>query len=135
MTAQEMNEIWKLIGSHRPGDKRLQDKQLLKSWYLSLKACEAADVQTAVAEHFRENHFWPDVSEIGKRCPQVFRREERASTVRDNGGQTSQVLVERMEAWHRELREKGLPSLHEALEAGMSLSEWRAGLDAAGIWA
>ena len=36
--------------------------------------------------------------------------------------------------WHQELRERGLPSLREAVEQGMSVAQWNAMLKEAGVW-
>ena len=136
MTTQEMNEIWRLIGIYRQGDKRLQDKELLKAWYAVLQVYDVEEVKNAVVEHFRDSSFFPDVTEITARLPhrRTSGQQERW-TAPDPTAQIEREKWKRwMLKWHEELHALGLPTLREALETGMTLAQWNAKLREAGVW-
>ena len=130
MTTQEMNEIWRLIGFYRQGDKRFQDKELLKAWYAVLRVYDVEEVKDAVVEHFRNSSFFPDVTEITARLPQRTEGGPRVCQIpTDPAAQMEREKWQRwVTQWHQELHARGLPTLHEALEAGMTLAQWNAKL-------
>ena len=135
MNAQEMNEVWRVIGTYRQGDRRLRDEQLLKAWYAAMRVFTADDVKAAVIQHFRTSSFFPDVSEIVARLP---RRPKNEPVSCDAMSPTEQASMDRMrrwqKGWHEELHALGLPTLREAIAAGTSLTRWRAMLSEAGVW-
>ena len=130
MNAKEMNDIWRLIGTYRKGDKRLSDDSLLKAWYAAMRIYDANDVRNAVIEHFRTSSFFPDVSEITSKLPRTVVRERENLP---NQGFTP-VPDNWHEEWYKRLAEKGLPTLADALEQGMTLTQWKNKLDEANAW-
>lgn len=71
MTGQDIDKLFELLAIFRPGDKHLGDKQLRSAWLFVLKPYAPEDVREAVAQYFRESSYWPDVTDIAKRCPKI----------------------------------------------------------------
>ena len=128
MTKQEMNDAWKLLGKYRKNDPRLLDKDLLKAWYMALKLYEKSEVEEAIASHFRESGFWPDVNEIASRCPSSAKEGGRA-------GIFSAAQIEKYSVEMDELREMGrlmdadyeavgIPAPARAKKLGWSVGAW-----------
>ena len=118
MNKQDMNEIWRLLGRYREGDKHLKDQGLLRAWYDTLKPYEASTVRDAVAAYFRRKHYWPDVGEITALCPPPAEpcRVERDDMERLR--RTWSGLVKRRQA-------VGVPAtITEAREAGLDSGVW-----------
>lgn len=135
MNIKEMNDIWRLIGTYRKGDKRLGNESLLKAWYAAMKIYNADDVRNAVIEHFRTSSFFPDVSEITSKLPCATAKErDRFSDRIQTICETSPELVRWHERWCRKLSEKGIPTLSDALEQGMTFAQWSKIVDEADAW-
>lgn len=69
MTINDMDNLWALLGTLRPGDPRLKNTALKEAWAMVLRPYPPGDVGRAVSAYFRENKFWPDVTDIATRCP------------------------------------------------------------------
>lgn len=125
MTKTEMNEAWRLIGTYRKGDQRLKDRQLLEAWYLALAPYRFEDVRDAIVARFRKNNYWPDPSEITKELPPI-QKEDRRKYAPPTPSELRALERSRawQKAWHEELRLRGLPTMAQALEQGISLGVW-----------
>lgn len=127
MTKQEMRGIWELMGSYRPGDKRLTDKALMQAWWAALEPYEPEVVRQAVAEHFRHHRFWPDLDELA--LPQLGRAGQVAV-----GAEEMATLGKDWEQLRRRRAEAGIPeTIGAAQGAGMSWQTWYAACEAAGL--
>ena len=71
MTGQDIDRLFELLAIFRPRDKHLEDQNLKNAWLFVLKPYKAEDVRNAVAEYFRKNKYWPDVTDIAKLCPPI----------------------------------------------------------------
>lgn len=69
MKRNEIDDLFRLLAIFRPGDKHLSDPMLRSAWFLILEPFDHDEVRDAVAGYFRENKYWPDVTDIAKRCP------------------------------------------------------------------
>ena len=124
MTREDMGNLWKLLGVYRPGDKHLNDKTLRSAWFLVLEPYSVDDVRSAVADYFRGCKFWPDVTDIARRCPPLpEKRQVRAVESREQKAVT--VLRDQWERVCLARQAAGVPAtIGQAIEAGMSASEW-----------
>ena len=61
-------------------------------------------------------------------------REEAVAEMQATQEQRKKELEAWQQEWHQELRERGLPSMREALDQGMSIAQWNALLKDAGVW-
>ena len=83
LTKDDTRDLWKLLELFRPGDSRLKNQSLIAAWALVLEPYSRDEVREAVAAHFRESPYWPDVTDITKRCtapvtpPPPAKREAR----------------------------------------------------------
>lgn len=133
MNKQEMNGIWRLIGTYRPGDQRLKNDQLLKAWYIALKPYGAEETTGAVVEHFRRHTYFPKPAEIISLLPQET-NGARYAPLGPSAQASLEALQEWQAEWDEELKRLGLPTFREAVAAGMALSDWRKMLKEAGVW-
>lgn len=83
MTPQDMDKVWALLGRCRLGDPHLKDKTLKAAWWLVLEPYDYPDVREAIAAHFREKRFWPEVGEVTQHLPPVPSPAERRKRQRD----------------------------------------------------
>ena len=129
MTKDDTRDLWKLLELFRPGDSRLKNQSLIAAWALVLEPYSRDEVREAVAAHFRESPYWPDVTDITKRCtapitpPPPAKREARyqpGEAERLAGDQLSAMVRD----YHRRLHEAGLKTLGEARREGMTCDEW-----------
>lgn len=126
MTGQDIDQLFELLAIFRPGDKHLTDQNLKNAWLFVLKPYCPEDVRKAVAEYFRHDKYWPDVTDIAKLCPEL----PKASSVPqlaevDRYWRKQREMLDRYEALKRQRREAGLPeTLLDARDAGMSLEEY-----------
>lgn len=125
MTRQEVHRLFDLLGNLYRGKCRSRDDVTVAIWAEVLKPWSYEQVRTAVVERARVNRYYPDPSEIAEFLPKT---EEPA---RDRYAPPSPETLRQMaelkawqEEWHRELHEKGLPTMREAEESGMSFREW-----------
>lgn len=79
MNRQEMDKIWKLIGSLRFGDPRANDLTVKAAWGLVLEPYDYKAVMDAVLAHFRGSKYFPDVGEITRHLPPLPSREPEAA--------------------------------------------------------
>lgn len=139
MTKEDMNGIWKLLGTYRAGDKRLGDKTLLQAWYLVLEPYEAEEVRRAVADYFRERKYWPDVTDIASRCPKPARpvaadpepgRYDAAGIVPwgfrsfEENTRQLEALVEMGRLMELDYPSRDVPHPREARRQGWSVEVW-----------
>ena len=131
MTREDTDRLFELIAVFRPADPKLKNRTLRAAWALVLEPYEVNDVRAAVADYFRTNKYFPDVTDISSRC----RQPEKPVRTWTPGGKERKDMYKTIawaEEWHRELKRKGLQSLHEAIAAGKTVSEWACELRAAG---
>ena len=104
-------------------------------WIESLSGYEIEQLQRAARDHARVCRYWPSLSEIMERLPEVPVGERmRYAPPGRVELEHRRKSVEWQEQWHQELKERGLPNMREAIEAGMSLGQWRRQLEDAGVW-
>ena len=136
-----MDGLFSLLSIYFPNDPRPRDKTLKRAWLLVLEEYRPEDVRKALVSFLRESKNFPFVQEIAMRC-QNAPSQEIGSRKRDDPGAApgpvEQKCLDRsrewQEQWHQELKERGLPNMREAIEAGMSLGQWRKQLEDAGVW-
>lgn len=139
MNRQDVCRLFDLLEQLYQGKKKPRDKVTLAIWAEVLKPWSYEQVRSAVVQRARENRYFPDPSELAAYLPSVELGEQRAG--QDFPPELATTLVKRQkelenwqQEWHQELRERGLPSLREAVEQGMSVAQWNALLKEAGVW-
>lgn len=131
MTREDTDRLFELIGIFRPSDPKLNDKRLRSAWALVLEPYDVDEVRAAVAEYFRTKKYFPDVTDISSRC----RQPEKPIRVQMPDEQKYMEKTKKWaDEWHRELREKGLPTLREAMAQGKTPWQWAQELERAGAW-
>lgn len=135
MTGQDIDSLFELLAIFRPGDKHLTDQSLKNAWLFVLKPYCPEDVRKAVAEYFRHDKYWPDVTDIAKLCPPIEaenRNEFLGKT--DHNWQKQLEMHRRYKDLKRRRREAGLPeTLREAKEAGISFEEYDQLVESVGL--
>lgn len=133
MTGQDVDRLFDLLAIFRPKDKRLKDQTLRNAWMFVLKPYDPDDVREAVAEYFREKSYWPDVTEIAKRCPPVAGKSDNTPIV-PAGWEKQAEALKRFEELKKRRREAGIPdNWKEAREAGFAAAEYEKATDELGI--
>lgn len=135
MTTEEMDGLWELIGIFRKNDPHLKDKKLKNAWLLVLEPYERDDVRNAVAAYFRECGYWPDVTDIAKRCPPL---PAPAYPPEAPTGEDQRALNDLLTPAFREMLERrraaGVPATYQEAEAaGMNFDLWDEQLREAGL--
>lgn len=136
MTGQDVDNLFELLAIFRPGDKHLGDKKLRSAWLFVLKPYAPEDVREAVAQYFREASYWPDVTDIAKRCPKVIpvSTREALPSPDDKHWKRQQELAERYDDLKRRRREAGFPeNVWDAKKAGLTMEEYDKAVDDAGL--
>lgn len=110
--------------------KKPRDEVTIAIWAEVLKPWSYEQVRAAVIERARKNCYFPNPSEIAEYLP---KRNFYYIAERSRKKEAEQWQKE-FEQWHEELKQRGLPTLEEALETGMTSSEWVAVLKEAGAW-
>lgn len=135
MTGQDIDRLFELLAIFRPGDKHLEDQNLKNAWLFVLKPYKAEDVRNAVAEYFRKNKYWPDVTDIANLCPPIEaenRNEFLGKT--DHNWQKQLEMHRRYDALKCRRRKAGLPeTLWKAKERGMSVEEYDQLVESVGL--
>lgn len=142
MDRQDIADLWALLAVFRPRDPHLRDKTLRAAWAMVLEPYGRDDVRKAVAEYFRESKYWPDVTDIARRCPKpagAADPEDHLEAMRRAKPSPEQrSREEAMHAGYRSYRAAleaaGLPSLSQARAQGMRCADWDALTQGAGIW-
>ena len=139
MTRQDVCRLFDLLEQLYQGKKKPRDAVTLAIWAEVLKPWSYEQVRGAVVQRARENRFFPDPSELAAYLPDIKREEQGVGQGLPE--ELSATLAKRQneleawqQEWHQELRERGLPSLREALGQGMSIAQWNAMLKEAGVW-
>ena len=137
MTRDDTDRLFELLRIFRPSDPKVDDKRLRSAWALVLQPYEVDDVRAAVADYFREEKYFPDVTDIARRCTPTPQNEPPP----EPSARSVEVLQRHraeLTAWHdefvAELHRAGLPTLHEAVEQGLTIPAWNRLLDASGFW-
>lgn len=135
MTTEEMDGLWELIGIFRKNDPHLKDKKLKNAWLLVLEPYERDDVRNAVAAYFRECGYWPDVTDIARRCPPLPALTGQPDYHPAEG---SKALNDLLTPAFREMLERrraaGVPATYQKAEAaGMNFDLWDEQLREAGL--
>lgn len=135
MTGQDIDRLFELLAIFRPGDKHLEDQNLKNAWLFVLKPYCPEDVREAVAEYFRKNKYWPDVTDIAKLCPPIETENRSGSPEKTNHSWQKQMeMLRRYDDLKRKRRDAGLPETRwEAKEAGMSFEEYDQLVEGAGL--
>ncbi len=135
MTGQDIDRLFELLAIFRPRDKHLEDQNLKNAWLFVLKPYKAEDVRNAVAEYFRKNKYWPDVTDIAKLCPPIEAENQNGFPEKINHSWQRQLeMLRRYKDLKRRRREAGLPeTLWEAKERGMSVEEYNQIMEEVGL--
>lgn len=107
-----------------------------ETWIDALSGHSVDQLLKAARDHAAACRYWPSLAEILKQLPPVPESEKRRYA--PPGPCEMKSLEESLKwqkQWNQELKERGLPTLREAVAAGMSVAEWRSVLDGAGVWA
>ena len=126
MTGQDIDRLFELLAIFRPGDKHLADRNLKNAWLLVLKPYKTEDVRNAVAEYFRKNKYWPDVTDIANLCPEIDKADRNGLSEKTDRHWKKQLeMLRRYDDLKRKRRDVGLPETRwEAKKAGMSFEEF-----------
>lgn len=133
MTGNDIDRLFELLAIFRPGDKHLEDRKLRSAWLLVLKPYSVEDVREAVASYFREKRYWPEVTEIATRCPNIESRQKPRRVP------PPETFWERWVSRNRQLedrrREAGFPGTwSEAKDRGYkTMTEYEEAMDEAGL--
>ena len=133
---QELFSYLMELHPNSPPDKipRLT-RSLAQTWVNATTGYTKEQLFRAAREHAHRCRFWPDLSEILAQLPKLPEGEQRRYAP---PGEAERESMEKLRAWqqewHQELRERGLPTMREALDQGMSLAQWNALLQEAGVW-
>lgn len=135
MTGQDIDRLFELLAIFRPEDKHLEDQNLKNAWLFVLKPYCPEDVRGAVAEYFRKNKYWPDVTDIARLCPPVEAENRNGFPEKTNHSYQKQMEMRRRYGdLKRRRREAGLPETRwEAKEAGMSFEEYDQLVESVGL--
>lgn len=110
-------------------------RPLVQTWINATAGYTREQLFRAAREHAQRCRFWPDLSEILAQLPKLPEGEQRRYAP---PGEAERESMEKLRAWqqewHQELRERGLPTMREALDQGMSIAQWNALLKEAGVW-
>lgn len=69
MTKRDLDKLWAMLALYRPKDRHLRNTGLKEIWLLTFEPYPFEDVRAAVVAYFREQKYWPDVTDITTRCP------------------------------------------------------------------
>lgn len=135
MTGQDIDRLFELLAIFRPGDKHLTDQSLKNAWLFVLKPYCPEDVRKAVAEYFRHDKYWPDVTDIARLCPELPKASSVSQPAEmDRYWRKQREMLDRYEALKRQRRGAGFPdSMYEARWAGMSYEEYDRLIEEAGL--
>ena len=116
MTREDTDRLFELLRLFRPGDPKVDNKRLRSAWALVLEPYEVDDVRSAVADYFRGNSFFPDVTDIATRCqrqPEPKRAEQEISedVTHDLHWEQQKLWVEWHMLWKQSLVEFGLETI------------------------
>lgn len=107
MEKDDVKNLWELLRIFRPGDPHLSDKRLQAAWALVLEPYAVDDVRSAVAEYFRAQKYWPDVTDIASRCPSPRREKKKAPALTNWTPEEIQRVSRQMDemicAWERKV--------------------------------
>lgn len=128
MNREDIDNLFRLLELYFPNSPKIHNKQLRMAWLLLLEPYPPEVVKRALAERLRENKNFPDPQAIAVKCGAVFHIPEetqsRCVTLSHADQRCRAESFAWQEDWHRELHERGLLSLREAMEAGMSVGQW-----------
>lgn len=125
MTEAEMRSVWELLGKFRPGDARLRDKTLMEAWLLTFAPYDARAVKGAVAAHFRQKRFWPDIGEITALLPPLDNVPVVVpGALKDAAKAGMDWRATFSRRWDAMMEARGYPLLEEWLERGKPADEW-----------
>lgn len=135
MTGQDIDRLFELLAIFRPEDKHLTDQSLKNAWLFVLKPYCPEDVREAVAEYFRQNKYWPDVTDIAKLCPPIEAESRSGFSERtDHSWQKQLEMLRKYNDLKRRRQEAGLPETPwEAKESGMSFEEFDQLVESVGL--
>lgn len=132
MDRNDVDNLFELLRIFRPDSPKVEDKKLRAAWLLVLQPFSVDRVREAVAQYFREEKFFPDVSDIAKRCRSTA-PDATPEQVRDSGAKASPDLLEWWADRKRALREAGLPTAADAMRRGMRMADHMMLLEQAGL--
>lgn len=131
MEKTDVKNLWELLRIFRPNDPHLRDKKLQSAWALVLAPYAVDDVRAAVAAYFREQSYWPDVTEIAARCPKPKMDKRPALTLTNWTPEEIRRCSQQMEEMlavgalmERDYISAGLPHPVEARRMGWTARDW-----------
>ena len=136
MEYNDVEKLFNLLEHLYQGKKKSRDKVTVAIWHEVFKPWSYEQVRDAVIRRSREKKFMPDQSEIAEYLPKVDGGPKMGRPRPPSEWERSclEQSIRWQEQWHEDLQRRGLPTMREALERGMSLPEWRATLIEAGVW-
>lgn len=137
MNENERKKIYTLLSKFYPNARQLRDRATLTAWGYVLEKFTYDDVKSAVLDYASRNKFFPDLADLtGTLTPSTpkestdIRHAPMSATERRD-----MALIRRwVEERNKELRAKGLPTMREATEMGMTISQWHRLLESKGAW-
>lgn len=138
MVKTEVPRLFDLLEQLYQGKKKPRDNVTISIWAQVLKPWTYEQVRAAAVRRARTNRYFPDPSELAELLP---KSEEQQETLLDRNAPPSLSAQKSMEMlrawqvrWHQRLAEMGLPTLREAVAAGMTPGQWARALEEAGAW-
>lgn len=120
LTTAEVNKLFDLLKDLHGKDKP-RDKRTVAIWATVLEPWSYPQVRSAAIERSRENHYFPDPSELAIRLPQ----EPRQKSVQIVKGGTEDWRVSFQRRWMNGMISDGYPeNVTEATKTGMASDEW-----------
>ena len=135
MTIVDVENLFQLLKIYFPANQKVHSKKLQSAWHLLLEPYEPEVVKAALTDQLRENKNFPDAQAIATRCGGGREARRQPSTPLGAAEKRSlETLKSWQREWHQELHDKGLPTMREALESGLTLGQWRNMLELGGAW-
>ena len=139
LSKEDIRELFRYIAelfSNCPPDKWPKETDAeVEAWVEGLAGYSKAQVGWAVRKCKQKSRYCPSLAEIVAQLPPIPEGERTRYAPPDP---IELAHMEQSRAWqrerHAELHARGLPTLSEAMEAGMSVAQWNTALKEAGVW-
>lgn len=131
MTKEDIGHLFELLEIYFPNSRKTHDKVLKNAWLLLLEPFAPETVKTALVEQLQSNRNFPDPQAVAVRCREKVPKD---MPLVDQCVHSELKSIAWQTEWHKTLKEKGLPTMRDALAQGMTLNQWRRLLEEAGAW-
>lgn len=134
---QRLFSYIKELHPHCPPDKVPKlTNAVAETWITALSGYSVDQLLKAASDHAATCRYWPSLAEILRQLPPIPESEKRRyATLGPCEMKCLEISLEWQKQWHQELKDRGLPTVRDAVGAGMSLAEWKSVLDDAEVFA